>query len=107
MVKFPFTWSSGYNPWDQRQMVPPEPMDANTSERGMAVTSPQSEHITDSDEKNECIICLVGPKNATLIHGDTGHCCCCWTCAQVLKRRQDPCPICRAPIDHVIKQFNA
>lgn len=102
-----FSQSAALNPWNQRQFVPPEPMQASTSDRGMAVTNPESEQTTDSDESNECIICLVGPKSATLIHGDTGHCCCCWPCAQVLKKRQDPCPICRAPIDHVIKQYKA
>ena len=82
-------------------------MAAGTSDRGRAVTNPEPEHTTGSDDGNECVICLVGPKNATLIHGDTGHCCCCWPCAQVLKKRRDPCPICRAPIDHVIKQFKS
>ena len=54
----------------------------------------------------KCIICRDNSKNATFIHRDTGHFCCCWTCAMVLKQRGDPCPICRAPIEKVIKQFN-
>ncbi|KAK3736136.1 hypothetical protein QZH41_015532, partial [Actinostola sp. cb2023] len=73
-----------------------------TTEKGKAVTNTESVDIGD-----ECIICLENPKNATLIHGDTGHLCCCWSCAQVLKKRGDTCPICRQHIDHVIKQFKA
>lgn len=73
-----------------------------TTEKGNTVAFPE-----DTDHDTKCIICMEQPKNATVIHGDTGHCCCCWACAQVLKHRGDPCPICRAPIDHVIRQFNA
>ena len=72
------------------------------TEKGKALAFPE-----DTDDNSKCIICMEQPKNATIIHGDTGHCCCCFQCAQVLKLRRDPCPICRAPIDHVIRQFNA
>ena len=58
------------------------------------------------DDNCKCIICMELPKNATLIHGDSGHCCCCWTCAIILKQRGDPCPICRARIKKVIRQYN-
>ena len=81
---------------------PKDPVSFSTTEKGKMVTS--AEGIDDGDE---CIICSENPKNATLIHGDTGHLCCCWSCAQVLRSRGDHCPICRQKIDHVIRQFKA
>ena len=45
------------------------------------------------------------PRNATLVHGDTGHVCCCLECAQDLKPKGLACPMCRKPIDVVIRQF--
>ncbi len=39
------------------------------------------------------------PRNATLVHGDTGHVCCCLECAQDLKPKGLACPMCRKPID--------
>ena len=70
-----------------------------------------------------CVICMVEPRNATIVHGDTGHVCCCLECARTLKRRGDRCgcrcsqaavlkadsppagPICRSAIDSVIRQY--
>lgn len=57
------------------------------------------------DDSEKCIVCISRPKNATIVHGHTGHICCCLSCAYALERRGDPCPICRAPIDRVIKQY--
>ena len=58
-----------------------------------------------SGDMGQCVICMEQPKNATLVHGDTGHACCCISCGDTLKERNIPCPICRAPIGHVIKHF--
>lgn len=96
------------NPWLTRDRVTTAESESNATsmalitEKGKALAFPE-----DTDDNSKCIICMEQPKNATIIHGDTGHCCCCLQCAQVLKLRGDPCPICRAPIDHVIRQFNA
>jgi len=57
-------------------------------------------------EHGTCVVCYAKPKNATIIHGDSGHGCCCLECATTLKERGDDCPICRASIDLVIKQYN-
>jgi ankyrin repeat protein len=56
-------------------------------------------------ESEECCICMTRKKNATLIHGGTGHLCCCTVCARELKDRGDTCPICREHIDLVIETF--
>ncbi|KAL9979958.1 hypothetical protein ACROYT_G008481 [Oculina patagonica] len=95
------------NPWVARDhLMPTSAADATPSfvtEEQNVVGFPE-----DADDSSvKCIICLEQPKNATLIHGDTGHCCSCWACAIVLKQRGDPCPVCRAPIKQVIRQFIA
>ena len=66
--------------------------------QGMFSVQPaRSRDVPDS----ECVICCDAPKVATLVHGDSGHFCCCLACA----RRLDCCPICRQPISMVIRQF--
>ncbi len=52
-----------------------------------------------------CLICLTEERNATIVHGETGHIACCLTCARLLKGRGDKCPVCRLPIDMIIQQF--
>ncbi|XP_014665042.1 PREDICTED: E3 ubiquitin-protein ligase Mdm2-like [Priapulus caudatus] len=52
-----------------------------------------------------CLICLSRPKNASIIHGHTGHQVACYKCAKKLRRRGRPCPVCRRPIQKVIKNF--
>ena len=52
-----------------------------------------------------CIVCLSRPKDASMVHGSTGHQACCYTCAKRLRRRGKPCPVCRRPIQKVIKNY--
>eukprot|EP00795_Rhopilema_esculentum_P014574 gene14574-5647_t len=59
------------------------------------------------DESQRCDICLVRRKNATIVHGNTGHICCCMRCAWILKTKGEKCPICRAKIDNVIRHFTS
>lgn len=54
---------------------------------------------------NVCIICLSEPKVASLVHGKSGHQACCYQCALQLKKLRKPCPVCRRPIDKVIRNF--
>jgi hypothetical protein len=58
-----------------------------------------------TDDIALCIVCMEWPTVATLIHGETGHECCCMTCARLLKERATGCPICRLPIEAVIRSF--
>ena len=44
-------------------------------------------------------------RNATFVHGETGHIACCLECARALRARGDTCPVCRTPIDLVIQHF--
>ena len=52
-----------------------------------------------------CVICLLRPKNASIVHGATGHQACCFRCAQQLKHTGKPCPVCRRPIHKVIRNY--
>ena len=83
-----------------------------TTTRGHPVTCPVQEEEEQigrpgptPDDAGECVVCLDKPKDATIVHGATGHVCCCTSCALQLQRNGSHCPICRAPIDRVIKQY--
>lgn len=52
-----------------------------------------------------CVICLAAPKNASIVHGSTGHQACCFPCARRLKRTRQHCPVCRRPIHKVIRNY--
>ena len=70
----------------------------------------QFSSLTLSDLGNDavsCIVCMDRPKNATFIHGRTGHTCCCLQCADKIHRKGLPCPICRNSITAVIENFTA
>lgn len=54
-----------------------------------------------------CIVCFENTKNATFIHGRTGHTCCCLMCAENIYENDFPCPICCEPIDMVIQNFDS
>lgn len=61
--------------------------------------------LKDGAIEEYCLICLTEERNATIIHGGTGHIACCLDCSRILKGRGDKCPVCRLPIDAVIQQF--
>lgn len=52
-----------------------------------------------------CVICFSKPKEASIVHGKTGHQLCCYKCARRLRRQRKPCPVCRRPIQAIIKNF--
>eukprot|EP00752_Nemacystus_decipiens_P003286 g3041.t1 len=56
-------------------------------------------------EDDNCVVCLSGPRTATIVHGEIGHIACCLECARILKARGDACPVCRVPIDSVVQHF--
>lgn len=58
-------------------------------------------------EIESCLICLTEERTATIVHGETGHICCCLQCARILKQHGDRCPVCRLPIEMVIQHFHA
>ena len=40
-------------------------------------------------QAEKCLICLTEERNATIVHGETGHIACCLVCARILKARGD------------------
>ena len=72
--------------------------DAGASCRAMAAPA-------EDEDVNLCVFCMQQPRDATIVHGDSGHVCCCIACATLLKGRGKPCPICRAPISMVIRHY--
>lgn len=52
-----------------------------------------------------CVICLTQPRNASIVHGRTGHQVCCIGCAEKLKEGKKKCPVCRKKIKLVVKNF--
>lgn len=69
--------------------------------------SPQNNSNNDADESMNCVVCLTNLRNATIVHGETGHVACCLVCARILRAREKPCPVCRLSIDLVIQHFYA
>uniref|UniRef100_A0A7R9Z1H2 RING-type domain-containing protein n=1 Tax=Pseudictyota dubia TaxID=2749911 RepID=A0A7R9Z1H2_9STRA len=59
----------------------------------------------DEQQQKLCLVCLSEERNATIVHGETGHIACCLTCARILKFRKMKCPVCRLKIDTVIQHF--
>jgi len=73
---------------------------------------PAENHPSANDnltEETECVICFAAPKDTMLLHADqgAGHTCVCFGCAQQLKESHSSCPICRSPIDAVIRNYIA
>jgi E3 ubiquitin-protein ligase Mdm2 len=78
---------------------------APLAEGTMACCSPKpSPEETDSQE-DLCVVCMENPRNASIIHGDSGHIVCCLDCANILKAKGNSCPVCRAAIDLVVKNY--
>ena len=69
------------------------------------ITTPVKGGSTGSD--GTCMICCVKPKDASLVHGKSGHQVCCYPCGQKLKRNAKPCPVCRRQIEKVIVNYQA
>ncbi|KAL4229256.1 E3 ubiquitin-protein ligase Mdm2 [Mactra antiquata] len=61
--------------------------------------------VSASSTEDRCMICLTGTKTASLIHGSSGHQVCCYSCAKRLKRRGKLCPVCRRPIQKVVRNY--
>jgi len=52
-----------------------------------------------------CLCCMENERDATLVHGGTGHIVCCLPCARILQAQGQKCPVCRLDIDLVIKHY--
>jgi len=54
-----------------------------------------------------CVVCMDRPTDATLVHGNSAHVCCCLVCANNLKSLDKSCPMCRKPIETVLRLYFA
>lgn len=79
-----------------------------TSNRGdNSIVTKKASNANGPPEDLTCLICLNNERTATIVHKGTGHIACCLVCARILKARNDPCPVCRLPIESVIQHFYA
>ena len=60
-----------------------------------------------AEDADLCVICMDSPKDATIVHEGSGHNCCCMACARAEQQSGRPCPLCRLPIEMVIKHFSS
>ena len=58
-------------------------------------------------DENTCVICFENPTDATLVHGSSAHVCCCIGCAESLVQLDQSCPMCRKPIESVLRLYFA
>ena len=61
----------------------------------------------DAADELMCVICMDRPTDATLVHGASAHVCCCLECANSLYARDQSCPMCRKPIESVLRLYFA
>ncbi|XP_071720656.1 probable E3 ubiquitin-protein ligase LOG2 [Rutidosis leptorrhynchoides] len=54
-----------------------------------------------NDPGKECFICLSQPRDTTVL--PCRHMCMCSGCAKVLRRQTNRCPICKQPVDSLLK----
>ena len=64
-----------------------------------------SKGVYEKGQADVCIICLSQPRNASFVHGHTGHQVCCIDCAEKMKATKKRCPVCRKKIQLVVKNF--
>jgi len=87
---------------------PRSPSSRSSSSSGSMSSPPrqqQPQQPLPQQHRSQCLICLSEERNATIVHGETGHIVCCLVCARILKARGDKCPVCRLEIDSVIQHF--
>ena len=65
----------------------------------------KEEHRGETFPPEMCVLCLTEPRNASIVHGQTGHQICCIGCAERLKKDKKKCPVCRKKIKLVVKNF--
>jgi E3 ubiquitin-protein ligase Mdm2 len=107
------------DPSESLAVFPTADVSNNPEQKSSLCSTSSTAGVNDSLEENRfssttsestavvdyCIICLKRPKTGSIIHGCTGHQVCCFRCARRLKRRGRPCPVCRRPIQKVIRNF--
>uniref|UniRef100_T1JBG8 Uncharacterized protein n=1 Tax=Strigamia maritima TaxID=126957 RepID=T1JBG8_STRMM len=70
-----------------------------------AMAGPSSQDTSNKSNESLCALCFDRPSDGCIVHGSTGHMIGCYKCLKTLKHNDKPCPICRAPIQKVIRVF--
>merc|ERR1712032_1048334 len=111
-------WSSGWSPngvspcgwsshwWHDGWSCDADPCDS-WSAQNSSCAQHESKRLSLPTDEDKCVVCLERECIATLVHGETGHSCTCMECARMLKDSSKPCPLCREPIDLVIRTFKS
>ena len=86
--------------------------------RGSVVAPPKSPPGADGGPRQDaeegkeraggdsCVVCWKTPIATTLVHGGSGHLCCCEQCAAVLMIAPSPkCPVCMRPVETAIRTW--
>lgn len=73
--------------------------------RKCGASKPVSDDNASADNNTACMICMERERNASLLHGDSVHVVCCLECGRGLVAAKQPCPLCRQPIENVLKTF--
>lgn len=73
--------------------------------RKCGASKPVADDATDVGDADVCLICMSRVRNVALLHGDTMHGVTCAECAEDLMRNKQNCPMCRQPIERVVKAF--
>ena len=66
-----------------------------------APTAPPLPHADDMC----CVICLTGPRDVGLLHGETVHKCVCKECSGLLGVGK-PCPLCRQLVERILRLYD-
>uniref|UniRef100_UPI00358F3C63 E3 ubiquitin-protein ligase Mdm2-like n=1 Tax=Myxine glutinosa TaxID=7769 RepID=UPI00358F3C63 len=77
----------------------------NECSNSPTVASCSQENIAHGAVPDTCIICQQRARDTTIVHGQTGHLVSCQRCARKMQDHGKPCPICRAPIDLVVRTY--
>ena len=75
--------------------------DGDLSARGWSAPPPLSPRPLSTAKL--CLLCEEQPADAVLYR--CGHRCACLRCAHYMRHQRQPCPLCRAPIDDVIRVY--
>ena len=77
----------------------------NNTVQSVTISSEMKDQAEPAFSPDLCVICLTQPRNASLVHGRTGHQVCCIGCAEKLKENKKKCPVCRKKIKLIVKNF--
>ncbi|XP_044144346.1 protein Mdm4 [Bufo gargarizans] len=88
-----------------------EPLDLASNARNL---SESTDTLLDLEEASlessrpllePCKLCHRRPRNGNVVHGRTGHLVTCFLCACKLKNTRKGCPVCKKPIQMVVKTY--